>query len=102
MLSPIGVSGGFFKYVHRRLNRKQPSELTCVDCCAGRPRRIGWLDIVALRYAIDINGVTGLNLTKLDVLDKLDEVKIGVAYKIDGKVQTRHAICGAPHFVLSE
>ena len=59
--------------------------LTSGDSAAGRPRRIGWLDVVALRYASDINGVTHMNLTKLDVLDKLEEIKIGVSYKIDGK-----------------
>jgi len=52
----------------------------------GRPRRIGWLDVVALRFACDINGVTHINLTKLDVLDGLNEIKIGIAYKIDGQV----------------
>lgn len=47
----------------------------------GRPRRIGWLDMVALRYATRINGLTHMNLTKLDVLSELDEIPIGVAYK---------------------
>ena len=53
----------------------------------GRPRRIGWMDIVALRYSCKINGLTHLNITKLDVLSDLDEIKIGVAYKTpDGKL----------------
>mmetsp|Transcript_33305 Transcript_33305/g.78984 ORF Transcript_33305/g.78984 Transcript_33305/m.78984 type:complete len:505 (+) Transcript_33305:84-1598(+) len=52
----------------------------------GRPRRIGWLDIVALRFACSINGITHMNITKLDVLDKLPEIKIGVGYRIDGQV----------------
>lgn len=47
----------------------------------GRPRRIGWMDIVALRYACKINGVTHINLTKLDVLDNLEEIQVGVGYK---------------------
>ena len=47
----------------------------------GRPRRCGWLDLVALRYAHLVNGFTAWNLTKLDVLDGLPEVKIGVAYR---------------------
>jgi adenylosuccinate synthase len=51
----------------------------------GRPRRTGWLDAAALRRSIQINGVSGLCLTKLDVLDGLDEVKLCVGYKIDGK-----------------
>lgn len=47
----------------------------------GRPRRIGWLDIPALRYVTRINGFTDLNLTKLDVLSDLDVIKLGVGYK---------------------
>ncbi len=47
----------------------------------GRPRRCGWLDLVALRYACRINGFTGLALTKMDVLRGLSEVKLCVAYR---------------------
>jgi len=50
----------------------------------GRPRRIGWLDIPALRYASRINGLTHLNLTKLDVLSGLDSIRVGVGYRLDG------------------
>eukprot|EP00798_Chlamydomonas_sp_ICE-L_P026912 gene26912-4529_t len=53
----------------------------------GRPRRIGWMDIVALRYVCRINGLTHLNLTKLDVLSSLEEIKIGVRYRTtDGRL----------------
>jgi adenylosuccinate synthase len=48
----------------------------------GRPRRIGWLDIVALNYASTINGFTHLNLTKLDVLSGLPELKIATKYTL--------------------
>lgn len=51
----------------------------------GRPRRCGWFDAVASRYAADINGLTAVNLTKLDVLDNLDSLKIAVAYKYKGE-----------------
>src|SRR5215469_604014 len=51
----------------------------------GRPRRTGWLDAAALRRSIQINGVTGLCITKLDVLDGLEEVKLCVGYKVGGK-----------------
>jgi adenylosuccinate synthase len=52
----------------------------------GRPRRCGWLDIVALKYCCDINGFSSLNLTKLDVLSGLKEIKLGVSYNnIDGQ-----------------
>jgi len=51
----------------------------------GRERRCGWIDLVALRYAIMINGVTQLIMMKSDVLDGFDEIKACVAYEIDGK-----------------
>lgn len=47
----------------------------------GRPRRVGWLDLVALKYALTINGIDGIFLTKLDVLDEFDEIKAVTAYK---------------------
>jgi len=52
----------------------------------GRPRRCGWFDAVVLRYAARVNGLTGLALTKLDVLDSFDEVKVAVAYEAEGQV----------------
>jgi adenylosuccinate synthase len=54
----------------------------------GRPRRCGWLDLVALRYAVRLNGVDEIALTKADVLSGLDEVKACVAYRVGG-VETR-------------
>lgn len=51
----------------------------------GRPRRCGWFDAVASRYSCMINGVDKLAVTKLDVLDTLPEIKICVAYELDGK-----------------
>ncbi|KAJ4822105.1 hypothetical protein Tsubulata_002824 [Turnera subulata] len=48
----------------------------------GRPRRCGWLDIVALKYVCQINGFSSLNLTKLDVLSDLSEIQLGVSYKL--------------------
>jgi adenylosuccinate synthase len=51
----------------------------------GRPRRTGWYDAVVARYAVMVNGLDALALTKLDVLDDLDEIKICVAYRINGK-----------------
>jgi adenylosuccinate synthase len=47
----------------------------------GRPRRTGWLDLPALRYAVRVNGLDGIALTKLDVLTGLDEMKVCVAYR---------------------
>lgn len=50
----------------------------------GRPRRCGWLDIVALRRAIQFGDVDAMVVTKLDVLDHLEEIKVAVSYKVDG------------------
>ena len=51
----------------------------------GRPRRCGWLDAAALKRSIIINGISGLCITKLDVLDKLAEIKVCVGYELNGK-----------------
>jgi adenylosuccinate synthase len=51
----------------------------------GRPRRCGWFDAVAARHAVRINGVDQIALMKLDVLDGFDEIKVCVAYEVDGK-----------------
>jgi len=51
----------------------------------GRKRRCGWLDLVALRYSLIVNGVTEIALTKLDVLDAFEEVKVCTSYMLDGK-----------------
>ena len=51
----------------------------------GRPRRCGWYDAVAVRYAARVNGIGALALTKLDVLDGIEEIQVAVAYRIDGR-----------------
>lgn len=51
----------------------------------GRPRRCGWLDMVVLRYSCAVNGFTELVITKLDILSGFEEIKICVAYEIDGQ-----------------
>ena len=53
----------------------------------GRPRRCGWMDLPLLRYAVMINGIAWLVITKLDVLDELPELAVCTAYKVDGKQQ---------------
>ncbi len=62
--------------------RKEGAEF---GATTGRPRRCGWLDLVALRYAAMINGITEIVLTKLDVLNVFDEIKTCVGYEIDGR-----------------
>ncbi|HKK25554.1 MAG TPA: adenylosuccinate synthase [Gracilimonas sp.] len=51
----------------------------------GRPRRCGWLDLVALKYVVQINGMNELTLTKMDVMDGFEEIKVCTSYKIDGE-----------------
>jgi adenylosuccinate synthase len=51
----------------------------------GRPRRTGWFDAVIARYAVRINGITDVFVTKLDILSNLDKVPVCVAYEVDGK-----------------
>lgn len=65
----------------------------------GRPRRCGWIDLVALKYACMINGVTKVIMTKADVLDKFKELKVCTGYEVDGVASeyipfqmTRHQI----------
>ncbi|MCK4421770.1 adenylosuccinate synthase [candidate division WOR-3 bacterium] len=55
----------------------------------GRPRRCGWLDLVALKYAVQISGATEIALTKIDVLDGLSQIKIGTEYEIDGHITNK-------------
>lgn len=52
----------------------------------GRPRRCGWLDMVVLRHSARINGLTGLAITKLDILDGLEKIKICTGYRHKGKI----------------
>ena len=66
--------------------RKQGNEF---GSTTGRPRRCGWLDLVALNYAIMLNGVTQLILTKADVMNNFDEIKIATQYKVDGKISAQ-------------
>ena len=64
------------------LLRKTGSEF---GATTGRPRRCGWIDLVALKYAAMLNGVTQMIMTKADVLDGFEELKMCTAYKMDGK-----------------
>ena len=52
----------------------------------GRPRRCGWLDLLMLRYSSIVNGFTGLCVTKLDVLDSFEKIKVCIGYKYKGEV----------------
>ena len=74
-----------------------PTELFCEEgqkiaelghefgATTGRPRRCGWLDLVALKYSAKLNNLTELCITKLDVLDAFDEIKACIGYKVNGE-----------------
>ena len=70
----------------------------------GRPRRCGWYDAVVARYAVRINGLDALALTKLDVLDGLDEVQICTGYRINGREVTDFPanLAAYPHEAIYE
>ena len=63
----------------------------------GRPRRTGWLDLVALKYSVMINGVSNLIMMKADVMDEFDTIKVAVAYTIDGKETTQFPYDAGAH-----
>jgi len=72
--------------------RRQGGEFGTVT---GRPRRCGWLDAVAARYAVELNGLTSAVITKLDVLSGLDRIGIVTAYRLDGEA-AQFGDAGAP------
>jgi adenylosuccinate synthase len=100
--SVIGEVYGIFKaYCTRVGSGPFPSELLDEEgdrlrdigkefgSTTGRPRRCGWLDLVALKYSLMLNGVTQLIMTKTDVLDSFETIKVATAYSIDGEITDR-------------
>jgi adenylosuccinate synthase len=98
----IGEVYGIFKaYCTRVGSGPFPSELEDEDglklrdigkeygSTTGRPRRCGWLDLVALKYSLMLNGVTQLIMTKTDVLDSFDTIKVATAYSVNGELTDR-------------
>lgn len=96
--SRIGNVYGIFKaYCTRVGSGPFPTELFDEDgekmrqigqefgATTGRPRRCGWLDMVALKYSVMMNGVTELIMMKADVLNDFDTLKVAVAYNVNGK-----------------
>ena len=96
--SRVGKVYGIFKaYCTRVGSGPFPTELFDEDgerlraigheygATTGRPRRTGWLDMVALKYAVMMNGVTDLIMMKADVMDTFDTIKVAVAYEEGGK-----------------
>ena len=109
LATSVGIGSGFPKsifsdvlgvakaYTTRVGEGPFPTELFCQDgkkiadigneygATTGRPRRCGWLDLVALKYSAKLNNLTSLCITKLDVLDSFEKIKVCVGYEIEGK-----------------
>ena len=92
-----GVLGVVKAYTTRVGNGPLPSAASAEDderlrrlggefgAVTGRPRRCGWFDATVVRYAVRVNGLTGLAVTKLDVLDTIESIPVCVAYELDGE-----------------
>ncbi|PIE76605.1 adenylosuccinate synthase [bacterium DOLJORAL78_65_58] len=108
----LGEINGIFKaYCTRVGNGPFPTELMGdmgealreaggeYGATTGRARRCGWYDMVASRYAADINGMTGIFITKLDVLDKMPTIQVATAYELEGERLSRYPVDGSqlPH-----
>lgn len=78
-------SGPFPTEVQGELGDRLRREGGEFGATTGRPRRCGWLDLVALKYAIRVNGITNLALMKLDVLSGHEKIEVCTAYKLDGQ-----------------
>ncbi|HUQ49712.1 MAG TPA: adenylosuccinate synthase [Terriglobales bacterium] len=80
------VGGGPFpSEIHDDVGDKLRARGNEYGAVTGRPRRCGWVDLPLLRYSAMINGVSWWVVTKMDVLDELDEIPVCVAYKVNGK-----------------
>ena len=77
-------SGPFPTELDDEVGQKLRSEGNEYGSTTGRPRRCGWLDLVALKYAVMINGVTALIMTKADVLDTFTSIKVATSYNVNG------------------
>ncbi len=98
------INGVFKAYCTRVGNGPFPSELIGeagealreaggeYGATTGRARRCGWFDLVAARYAVDINGMTGVIITKMDVLDKLPNIQVATAYDMGGELISEYPV----------
>lgn len=78
-------SGPFPTELYDDLGKRIASRGKEFGATTGRPRRCGWFDAAALRRSVQINGVSGLCVTKLDVLDGMETLQVGVGYRVDGE-----------------
>ncbi len=79
-------SGPFMTELHDDIGKHIAEKGKEFGSVTGRPRRCGWLDVASLKRSIQLNSVSGLCLTKMDVLDELDKINVCVGYTLDGKV----------------
>jgi adenylosuccinate synthase len=77
-------SGPFPTELNDEVGRQLASRGNEFGATTGRPRRCGWFDAAALKRAIQINGVSGLGVTKLDVLDGMETVQLAIGYRVNG------------------
>ncbi|HEY4250842.1 MAG TPA: adenylosuccinate synthase [Roseomonas sp.] len=82
-------SGPFPTELHDEIGKRLGERGREFGTVTGRPRRCGWFDTAMVRQAVKLGGVQGLVVTKLDVLDGLPELKLGVGYEIDGQFMKR-------------
>jgi len=88
--------GPFPVELHDEIGEKLRSEGGEYGATTGRPRRCGWFDGVAIRYAAWLNGMTGLAITKLDVLDSFDVIKVCVGYQLESGEVIRDSMPDTP------
>ncbi len=81
-------SGPFPSELHDEVGKKIQKDGHEFGATTGRPRRCGWLDLVALKYAIRLNGITNLAMMKLDVLSNHEKIGVCVAYKLGNEILT--------------
>jgi len=82
-------AGGFPTELKDNLGERMRDIGAEYGATTGRPRRCGWLDLVVLSHSVRLNGVTGLVLTKLDVLSGISPLKVATGYELDGKLLDR-------------
>ena len=81
-------SGPFPTELHDAIGASMREKGGEFGATTGRPRRCGWLDTVILKHSTAVNGFTGIVITKLDILDGMDKIKICTSYRYKGKTYT--------------
>jgi adenylosuccinate synthase len=82
-------SGGFPTELEDEIGQRLQKTGAEFGATTGRPRRCGWLDLVVLKHSIRLNGLTGLAMTKLDILTGISPIRIATGYELDGQIMDR-------------